>query len=85
MAEDQQRSPLRFPPSQEEFSHVDREQVDETCPHCANTDVARYPSLRFKGWFEITRCQECFHTLEEEEMPVHGKWEPWTWDWNKES
>lgn len=83
MANGQERSQLRFPPSQEEYSHVEREQVDETCPDCASSEIAEYPTLRFKGWFRITRCQECFHTLQEEEMMVNGIWEPWTWDWNK--
>jgi hypothetical protein len=85
MADDRQRGPLRFPPSREEYSHVERTDVDATCPSCESGNVARYPSLRFEGWFEITRCQDCFHTLEESEIPIHGKWEPWTWGWNKGS
>lgn len=73
-----ERSPLRFPPSQEDVSHVKREPVDRTCPHCNSDDVAAYPTLRYKGWFEVVRCQECLEILDEDEMQLHGFWEPWT-------
>lgn len=80
MTDGNQRPPLRFPPSGETESHVERESVDRTCPSCGSNDVARYPTLRFKGWFEIVRCQECMELLEEDAMMIHGFWRPWTQD-----
>lgn len=80
MTEENQRSPLRFPPTEGSESHVERERVDRDCPECGSEEVARYPTLRFKGWFEIVRCQECMALLEEDAMMTHGFWRPWTQD-----
>lgn len=76
------RSQLRFPPAEmlESSSTVERKQVETSCPDCDSEDVAAYPTLRYKGWFEITRCQDCLELIDEEAMDLHGFWTPWTED-----
>jgi vanillate/4-hydroxybenzoate decarboxylase subunit D len=47
-----------------ETSVVHREPVEGTCPRCGGTHLERYPVLSDGGWFEVTKCQGCLHSLE---------------------
>lgn len=75
---------LLFPRPEEERIYVERVPVDERCPRCESTDVARYPVANYLGPRIVVKCQSCFHHLSNERPTADDHWPPWrsaTRDW----
>ena len=54
------------------------------CPDCGGSDIARYPVGHYKGPRMVTKCQNCYHTLEVERPVLDDNWPPFrsaTYDW----
>ena len=71
------------PPTTERVDVV-RVAVDETCPQCGSTNVARYPVANYIGPRMVTKCQACFHKLAVDIPEPDDLWPPWeapTADW----
>ena len=75
---------LLFPRPAAERIYVERMPVDQTCPACGSTDVARYPVANYLGPRMVTKCQHCFHHLATDRPKAEDHWPPWrsaTRDW----
>lgn len=61
-----------YPRPQEQHLHVERTDVDGTCPECGADDLRRYPVLSEGGWWMVTKCQNCLHSVERERWGLAG-------------
>ena len=64
------------PPTDARVS-VERVPVDQDCPKCGSSDVARYPVANYIGPRIVTKCQECFHSLSVDVPSEDDQWPPW--------
>lgn len=48
----------------DKFLFVEKIPVHRTCPNCQSANIKRYPVLSESGWWEVTKCQDCLHSLE---------------------
>lgn len=58
--------PTELAPQQE------REPVAGECPACGTSALKRYPVLSEGGWFMVTKCQDCLHSLSREPWALLG-------------
>lgn len=65
-----------FPRPQQERLHVDRVEVDGTCPHCGGTSIAGYRVLSEGGWWDVEKCQSCLTSLRRSPAPLLGSFTP---------
>ncbi|MEA2216246.1 MAG: hypothetical protein QOK19_1807 [Solirubrobacteraceae bacterium] len=76
---------LVFPRPTEQYLKVARVPVEEKCPRCSSSDVARYPIANHIGPKMITRCQSCFEILALDTPEPEDNWPPFkpaTLDWD---
>jgi len=53
-----------------------RTPVDGACPECGQRQLARYRVMSEGGWWLVTKCQSCLHSLQREPGPLLGAFEP---------
>ena len=53
-----------------------RIRVDGACPECGRQSLARYRVMSEGGWWLVTKCQFCLHSLRREPGPLLGAFEP---------
>jgi hypothetical protein len=58
--------PHVFARPEEPYLHVEREEVDGTCPECGSDALRRYPVLSEGGWWNVVKCQNCLFSVERE-------------------
>lgn len=52
--------------------HVERQDVDGTCPECGSDDLKSYPVLSEGGWWNVVKCQACLHSVSREPGALLG-------------
>lgn len=68
---------LLFPRPEAERLYVERVPVDERCPGCDGTNVARYPVANFMGPRMVVKCQDCFTHLSTTRPLPEDHWPAW--------
>jgi hypothetical protein len=58
--------PTELAPQQE------RETIAGECPGCGAAALKRYPVLSEGGWFLVTKCQDCLHSVNREPWALLG-------------
>lgn len=53
-----------------------RTPVEGACPECGLRTLARYRVMSEGGWWLVTKCQVCLHSLSREPGPLLGAFEP---------
>lgn len=56
----------------QEFLVVERVTVEGTCPECESSDLKQYPVVSEGGWWMVTKCQNCLHSVERERWSRMG-------------
>jgi vanillate/4-hydroxybenzoate decarboxylase subunit D len=51
---------------------VNREPVAGSCPQCGAEALAAYPVLSEGGWFRVTKCVACLHSVSRERWTLLG-------------
>jgi hypothetical protein len=51
---------------------VDREPVVGSCPRCGAAALQAYPVLSEGGWFHVTKCAVCLHSVSRERWTLLG-------------
>ena len=52
--------------------YVDKADADGTCPECGADELKSYPVLSEGGWWDVTKCQQCLHSVSREPGPLLG-------------
>lgn len=52
--------------------HARREPVPGHCPACGTQALQRYRVLSEGGWWDVTKCAQCLHSLRREPGPLLG-------------
>jgi vanillate/4-hydroxybenzoate decarboxylase subunit D len=52
--------------------YVDKVDADGTCPECGADELKSYPVLSEGGWWDVTKCQQCLHSVSREPGPLLG-------------
>ncbi len=65
-----------FPRPRSERLHVERPEVQASCPECGSSDVRRYRVLSEGGWWTAVKCQDCLASLERTPAPPLGSFVP---------
>lgn len=42
------------------------------CPACRSEEVYTYPVLSEGGWWRVTKCRRCLHSVARERLPLLG-------------
>ncbi len=53
-----------YPRPSEKFIFVKKDDAGLVCPKCGSSDVKKYPVVSEGGWWNVTKCQRCLHSLE---------------------
>jgi hypothetical protein len=61
-----------YPRPEERHVSVLREDVEGTCPECGAAALKSYPVLSEGGWWDVTKCQSCLHSVKREPGPLLG-------------
>lgn len=61
-----------IPRPQEQYLDVPKENVDGSCPECGATDLQRYSIVGEGGWWMVTKCQACLHSVNRERDGLFG-------------
>ena len=51
---------------------VQRQHVPEPCPVCHREEVYSYPVLTEGGWWYVTKCLNCLHSIRRERWNLLG-------------
>jgi vanillate/4-hydroxybenzoate decarboxylase subunit D len=51
---------------------VDRQPVAGSCPRCDAEALRAYPVLSEGGWFRVTKCAVCLHSVSRERWTLLG-------------
>ncbi len=52
--------------------HLEREEVEGSCPRCGAEALRRYPVNSEGGWFIVVKCQECLLSVNRERWNLLG-------------
>ena len=52
--------------------HVEKTDVDGTCPECGSDELKAYPVLSEGGWWDVVKCQQCLCSVSREAGPLLG-------------
>lgn len=52
--------------------HAQRETVEGDCPACGEPALQRYRVLSEGGWWNVTKCRSCLHSVSREPGPLLG-------------
>jgi vanillate/4-hydroxybenzoate decarboxylase subunit D len=52
--------------------HVEKQDVDGTCPECGADQLQAYPVLSEGGWWDVVKCQSCLCSVKREAGPLLG-------------
>ncbi|MDT3444683.1 MULTISPECIES: hypothetical protein [unclassified Pseudofrankia] len=63
---------VAHPRPQQTHLSVDRTPAPGTCPACGAAELASYPVLEERGWFDVVKCQACLHSVARERGPLLG-------------
>jgi hypothetical protein len=61
-----------YPRPSELRVHVEKVDVDGTCPECGSDELKRYPVLSEGGWWDVVKCQRCLCSVSRETGPLLG-------------
>jgi hypothetical protein len=61
-----------YPRPSELRVHVEKVDVDGTCPECGAEALKRYPVLSEGGWWDVVKCQQCLGCVSREPGPLLG-------------
>jgi vanillate/4-hydroxybenzoate decarboxylase subunit D len=51
---------------------LERDPVEGDCTRCGASALMAYPVYSEGGWFDVVKCQECFHSLSRTRGPRLG-------------
>ena len=61
-----------YPRPSELRVHVEKVDVDGTCPECGSDELKKYPVLSEGGWWDVVKCQQCLNSVSREPGPLLG-------------
>lgn len=61
-----------YPRPEERHLHVEKVDVEGSCPECGAEALKAYPVLSDGGWWDVTKCQECLLSVERKPGPLFG-------------
>jgi hypothetical protein len=53
-----------YPRPTEKYISVNKTDAKVVCPMCGSHDVKRYAVISEGGWWNVTKCQICLHSLD---------------------